>query len=322
MHNGFMKTGQALVIVLLVLAVAATVGLSIASRSVNEVNLSTTQDDSSQALSAAESGIEAVLNNPNLGTGGTPVPLPTPPSTTGAPLANYSIANKAAFGSSSSVHLGESLLSGDDATLFLQNVNPDGSFTDTGCWNCGLGDSRGGGNIIACWGDGDLSGESLPSLEVTFYYWDHTDHTRVSVKKAAFNYFGIVSTSPRWSNGFTETASGTFMDGRPNCGEANKYASRTDMSITQGGGGQMQMVAANCPSGVCVPLFMRWRMIYNDTTGQRIKALSSGTVYPSQGNTYEVLGTAGQTTRRVQVTQRFPVVPGIMDHVLFSNGSL
>ena len=80
-----MKRGQALIVVLLVLGVALTVGMSIISRSVTEVSVSTTQDESSEALSAAEAGIEKAL-------GGV---IPTPPNstpvlTTPAPLGNGS----------------------------------------------------------------------------------------------------------------------------------------------------------------------------------------------------------------------------------------
>lgn len=56
-----MKAGQALIVVLLVLGVALTVGLAIVARSVTEVNVSTVQDESARALSAAEAGIEQAL---------------------------------------------------------------------------------------------------------------------------------------------------------------------------------------------------------------------------------------------------------------------
>jgi hypothetical protein len=56
-----MKKGQALLVVLLVLGVAMTVGLSVVSRSVTEVSISTTQEESTKALEAAEAGIEKSL---------------------------------------------------------------------------------------------------------------------------------------------------------------------------------------------------------------------------------------------------------------------
>ena len=55
------RNGQALIVVLLILGVVTTVALSIASRSVSEVAVSTTQQESAQALAAAEAGVEATL---------------------------------------------------------------------------------------------------------------------------------------------------------------------------------------------------------------------------------------------------------------------
>jgi|GEM_PF-6279077 len=56
-----LKTGQALIVVLLILGVVTTVALSIASRSASEVAVSTAQQESGQALAVAEAGVEASL---------------------------------------------------------------------------------------------------------------------------------------------------------------------------------------------------------------------------------------------------------------------
>ena len=59
-YSKSMKSGQALIVVLLILGVVTTVALSIASRSVSEVAVSTTQQESAQALAAAEAGVRTV----------------------------------------------------------------------------------------------------------------------------------------------------------------------------------------------------------------------------------------------------------------------
>jgi Tfp pilus assembly protein PilX len=56
-----MRSGQALVVVLLIVAVVLTLGLSIASRGVTEINVSSVENDSSKALDAAEAGVESAL---------------------------------------------------------------------------------------------------------------------------------------------------------------------------------------------------------------------------------------------------------------------
>ena len=57
------QNGQALLIVVLVMVVALTVGLSIASKSITSFRNSTEQASSQKALSAAEAGIEQILKS-------------------------------------------------------------------------------------------------------------------------------------------------------------------------------------------------------------------------------------------------------------------
>lgn len=55
------QRGQALLIIILIIVVSMTVGLSVASRSITNLRLSTEEENSQRAFSAAESGIEQVL---------------------------------------------------------------------------------------------------------------------------------------------------------------------------------------------------------------------------------------------------------------------
>lgn len=57
------EQGQALLIVILTLVVVLTVGLSAVSRSITTVRLSTAEDESQRAFSAAEAGIEEALKS-------------------------------------------------------------------------------------------------------------------------------------------------------------------------------------------------------------------------------------------------------------------
>ncbi len=60
------QNGQALLIVVLVMVVALTVGLSVASRSITNLRTSQEQASSQKALSAAEAGIEQAMKNQDL----------------------------------------------------------------------------------------------------------------------------------------------------------------------------------------------------------------------------------------------------------------
>ena len=57
------QKGQALIIVVLVLVTALTIGLSVATRSVTNTRLSTEEEQSKKAFSAAEAGIERTLKS-------------------------------------------------------------------------------------------------------------------------------------------------------------------------------------------------------------------------------------------------------------------
>ncbi len=65
-----MRRGQILLVVMLIMAVVVTITLSISSRTVTEISTTTTQDESSMALQAAEAGLERYL-------GGVPYPVNT-----------------------------------------------------------------------------------------------------------------------------------------------------------------------------------------------------------------------------------------------------
>jgi|GEM_PF-2987599 Tfp pilus assembly protein PilX len=72
-QNGFMKNGlrdqqgQVALIVVLVLVVMGVIVLSVVSRSVSDLRLAGVEQSSSQALKAAEAGIEEALRNINIG---------------------------------------------------------------------------------------------------------------------------------------------------------------------------------------------------------------------------------------------------------------
>ncbi len=57
------EKGQTLLIVVLVMVVSLTVGLSVATRAINNIRVATEDEDSKRAFSAAEAGIELALND-------------------------------------------------------------------------------------------------------------------------------------------------------------------------------------------------------------------------------------------------------------------
>lgn len=71
----FIQQGQALLLVVLVLVISMTIGLSVATRSITNVRNSSEEQDSQRAFSAAEAGIERAINSSATGTIASPIQI-------------------------------------------------------------------------------------------------------------------------------------------------------------------------------------------------------------------------------------------------------
>ncbi|MDP3917854.1 MAG: hypothetical protein Q8Q30_01615 [Candidatus Woesebacteria bacterium] len=133
------NSGQAVLIVLLSLSVVLVVVLFILSRSITDISLSTKEEDSSRAFSAAEAGVERALVIGN--------------SSGSLELATFD-ANVASFAQGSSVvTFPLSLKSGDNALFWFKRTG------DATVYN--------GNKVTLCWGSSTLE---LPAAEVTVFY--------------------------------------------------------------------------------------------------------------------------------------------------------
>lgn len=72
-----LKSGQTALIVLLIMVVILTVALSLISRSITDIKISQDEQEALRAFSAAEAGIEDMLNRVTLGVGTTSVTVGT-----------------------------------------------------------------------------------------------------------------------------------------------------------------------------------------------------------------------------------------------------
>jgi hypothetical protein len=75
-------------------------------------------------------------------------------------------------------------------------------------------------------------------------------------------------------------------------------------------------LATISPKDSTTRIALRLRPFYNEAD-VRVVPLS-GENLPAQGKIITATGTAGDTTRRVSVTQSFPSLPAIFDYALFS----
>jgi hypothetical protein len=184
------NSGQALLIGLLVVAVALTVGLSIISRSITDIRISQQEEESARVFSVAEAGIEASLKageatSVTIGE----IEASVEPSTMG--------------GSSEFVFPTE-VVEGESQTIWLMGHAPDGELNPV--------DPYGGSQLGFYWGNqGKNSNEDdTPALEVAVFYQDVSGEYLVqrgafdpNSSRTSLNGFEIAQTSGCQNGGTT-----------------------------------------------------------------------------------------------------------------------
>ncbi len=283
------NSGQALLVILLIMAVALTIGLAVTSRTVTDVEISGKTEEAARAFSAAEAGIEEALVSAIVGPFGDE--LSEGVGYTGLKT-NLGEGNEYLFPK-------ESASSGDDIrTLWLANYND-------------LSKKYDYDRVQIFWGNPGASPE--PALEVIIYYGNVSSNNYRVIRYALDNttrdpdnYFcrrGDLGT-PR-CNGVID-----FQQGASILGQTILYSTTLDLSPA--------LVPGNAL------LFARLRFLYNNDVQVLgvAKAGSGLTGFPSQGVKIESTGTAGTSNRKVEVIRMHPAPPGIFDFLLYSSGDL
>lgn len=282
-----LRRGQVLVIVLLLLAVVSTVSLAIVSRSVTDVSVSTTQEESARALAAAEAGIEAALSS--VVTSGTTQFLQ------GANNSNYTV-NILPTSNGTDLISSRGLTGGEVETFFLGEHNQAGDITLNGSTEYR------GSSITVCWGDS--AGPPTPAVEVAMYYWN------IGTGK-----YEVVR------NGFDANTRGSFASaavGNTGCPAGHTFSFNKNISLT----GSVVSGGLALPASVN-QLLLRVRMFYNGEIPHfvGIKA-AAGSTFPQQGIFISSVGNAGSSTRKVQLLQKYADPLPQFDNAVFSGTSL
>lgn len=276
------QKGQAVLVVLLSLSVVLIVVMFTVSRSVTDISLSTKEEDSLRAFSAAEAGIERALV---IGTdqGGS----------FGDASFNASVTDFAA--GLSSVVYPTSLKSGESAIFWL--TRPD----ETGF---------AGKYVKLCWGDeGTPIGATTPAVEFTVYYTTKVnDPTTLRIARATFD-----PTSR--ANNFSSASIGTCtIDG-----ENFKFYTTIDLSNASGGLGIAKWNISGVEQYITAKILYNDSVSHK--VGIDI-SMNSGEVLPSQGSKIESSGTYGDANRSIEVYQLHPMVPSIFENALYSSDGI
>jgi len=302
------QKGQALILLLLVMAAVLTVVLSAVSRSVTEVTVSSFEEDSLRAFSAAEAGVEDKLLNPQIGNF-EPVNLDSSTSYDADVSVNRETDRQFKYP--------KELSSGESATFWLVSHEP-----TSGRLNCDVADQRcyKGNQITLCWGkEPEPAPSSTPAIEVGIFYDDignpsytqsvlnPNNFSNVKVARTAFDKNASIK-----GNNFDDNVSTTdscIMDGQEFLYKVN--------NVIPAGFDPLCQAINGCFLTVVV------RMLDNDTSQPiGIEVQGGPNDLPAQGILIESTGAAGQSTRRVNVFQSYPEIPNLFDAAVFSLNGL
>lgn len=141
--------GQVVLVILLLMAVILTIGLSIASRSVTDIKISQQTQEATRALWVAQAGLEKAIKA-NLGTAGEEMLGDIP----------YNVSKTALGGGGEFVYPGK--ISADDTkTFWLVGHNSSGQIDESEKYQ--------GSKLTVYWGEGLVT----PALEITYIYKDN-----------------------------------------------------------------------------------------------------------------------------------------------------
>lgn len=281
------ESGQALVLILLSLSVVLTLVLFILSRSITDIAVSSRQEESVRAFSAAEAGIERSLV---VGTGF---------SSTDIGDASYSTSVTAFALGESEVSLPSPVTTGDIRTIWFTSHDANGNMV------CGTEPCFTGDQLKLCWGNSGTSNSAAttPAVEVSIYY-ETTPGDAATVRIARETIDPNVARLS--SNSFSSPDGGTCQIGEQDY-EFQKTLSFASLGIPAG--------SYQNPNGL---LFAQIRMLYNSdyphVVGFSVN-FPGNTTLPSQGQKLDSSGVAGGSNRRIVVYQGWPESP-------FSSNSL
>lgn len=285
------QKGQALLIILLVMAVVLTIALSVVSRSVTDITISQKEEEASRAFSAAEAGVEQALL---LGEGrvGEIAQVGT---------FDAKITGLAEGGKTFAIPI--LLNSGETVPVWFVAHEEDGSLVCNGQNPCFTGN-----RIRICWGEDGTSPATAttPALELSVLYTATPGDFETSrIARGAYD----PNTTRRSSNSFSNQDGSCTVEGK-SYAFSKTINLNTDLGIPSG--------ATSRENGLQQA---RLRLLYNTDRAHPVAVsvdFPGNGLLPGQGTKVESTGEAGEATRKIEVYQLFSDLPPIFDFGVFS----
>jgi len=284
------------------MSVVTTLVLSIVSRSITDVSITTNEGESLRAFSAAEAGVERAL-----------VESISPGSNISGNLgqstqdqdSNFTTAITSFPGSSREYVYPAELRSGVAATIWLVDHDANGDPDDS----CNNGTCFTGREIRFCWATSGTNRNTpqTPAIITSIIYEDASGGP-LKVATQAIDPF----TSRTSSNNFSAISG-------QNCQIAShqfQFSKDIDLATTFG----LPPAVFNTPGRL---KYIRVQMLYNSLVRHSLGVrVLQGSNIPSQGKKVDSTGVAGVASRKVEVFSLFADPPSIFDSAIFSTSSL
>lgn len=284
------SAGQALLIVVLSLAVVLTIVLSILARSVTDIKISSGSEEALRAFSAAEAGIEQALIAGSIGT-------------TQLGDATFT-ASVTEIGEGSTNFVNPTpLFSGETSLFWFVAHDEDGNLVCDLSNNCFTGNQ-----VKVCWGKDGTSGSSsqTPALEAAIVYASNPGiYSSLKIVRAALDpYSGRRST-----NKFSAPDAGNCTLGTEN------FAFQKTLNLSSLGIPASSYGVANGLQ------FLVVRILYNEDESHTVGVsvgFPGNSLLPAQGTLVESTGSSGEANRKINVFQGFGELPLPFGTVVFS----
>lgn len=268
------EKGQSLLIVVLVMVVALTVGLSVVLRSITNVRIATEEENSQRAFSAAESGIEQALK-------------------TGADISDKALDNRSSIkevkvltlsGKQFLINSGNPVLKNDAVDLWLIDHNTNGSLNYSSGWQQNTQDA----SLTIYWG---TSADPCANAALEVVVVSGTQNAP-AIKRYAWD--SCTSTSRSNNNSFDASLTGPVTVG------VKTFYFRKDIVISSASKGILVRIN---------PLYFNTPLAVKGC-GEAVAVTHASCVsLPSQGKIIESTGIADNTVRKVTFYQGYSKIP-------------
>ncbi len=304
--------GQGLIIVALVIFVLLLIILRAIADTLTDVSVSTGEEQSTRAFSAAQAGVEKAFF---LGSGA---------GTFESDLGNNAryVATVTSVGEGQTQYnFPYGLVDGESSTLwFVSHDGNDLKCDEANGFPCFNYNGSTNLRLRVCFGE--LGSSVVPAVEVAIYYdsngnsgVDSDNFSGVNVLRRAYDPDTTRNNSNNFANASLSNCSDVAGDTDADYDYRTPYI---DLDAL------IQSAAPGCVTTSGCLLTAKIRVLYNDATEVPVGVIVTGDTLPSQANKVDSVGIVGGATgdtttrRRLEAYQSFPELPPIFDAGVFS----